>query len=56
MSGHAELWPGVRVRGQLVSGLALPRPTVRFAERTVAWWGRPFVSVELLVHFAIPGT
>jgi hypothetical protein len=43
-----ELRAGARV------GLSAPRPAIRFSEREVAAWGRPFFAATLAAEFQLP--
>lgn len=43
----------VMLRSELWGGVALPRPTVRFAGQTVAAWGQPFALATLGVEVGV---
>lgn len=54
VAGHYRLSRALRLRADLVTGIAVPRPVVRFAGRTVASWGRPFGILGLALEFGAP--
>jgi hypothetical protein len=47
-----ESW--LRVRAGVRGGLSAPRPTIRFSDREVASWGRPFLAATLEAEFQVP--
>jgi hypothetical protein len=54
MSWSAAAW--FRLRGTLLGGLSAPRPVLRFENREVATWGRPFVGAVVASEFGVPLT
>ena len=53
ISAYYVLPPAWRLRGELLMGLAAPRPTVRFAERQVGSWGRPFALAIIELELGV---
>jgi hypothetical protein len=50
-----RLFEGIGLCGDLRFGSAMPRVAVRFADREVATWGRPFATGALKLEVAVPG-
>jgi hypothetical protein len=46
---------GLRLRSELWFGSTVPRVAIRFADREVATWGRPFAVATLALELAVPG-
>jgi hypothetical protein len=49
-----SLTPWFRVRGTVLVGVSAPRPVLRFENREVASWGRPFAAAALASEFGLP--
>jgi hypothetical protein len=49
-----SLTPWFRLRGTVLGGLSAPRPVLRFENREVASWGRPFAAAALASEFGLP--
>jgi hypothetical protein len=49
-----SLTPWFRLRATVLGGLSAPRPVLRFENRPVASWGRPFAAAALTSEFGLP--
>lgn len=50
---HVEVAPRVRIGLRVIFGLALPQLTVKFADKVIARWGRPFVLGALTLDWGV---